>query len=469
MRSDVALKSTVAPYSPVTRSKNAKNGTATTPILASRDSGLGLMLDGSSETVLPSLASTTPMINSGDAVASSVSNNMSKTRYRSGSVGSQAGDARSLNNTAGATYQNGQAPRTRYSRSHTTSRVDLPSEIIANGEIGPLSSLAETTETPSNPPSPKKVKGKGRAYDPDLGMDIYTDDFNSLQINDRYASRRTSQSFGSSDDSTLLTGSSTLPTSLDGSTHLAELAPPAVTSAAGGIFAGLLYAGAQVGKAIGLIPQDLPPGDGGYYNDGEYIQGKRRPNGWMPYPVIRRTSASDGEESEKGLLSLEDSDLDENGTEAEKKRMEQSYFDLPKTEYTRNSQTLPTPALSSKSLSNSKANQMRSSDTRSGQQSDNAFFTSFGRLKNMVTGGAEADSMQAGMASPEAKAHRQGRARSGTLTRRSNAADIPQETVKMDVALKQVVSELGWTLGTLGVVFVVSLGLVAASLVSLPM
>jgi hypothetical protein len=468
MRSDVALKSTVTPYSPATRSKNANNGN-TTSIMASRDSGLGLVLDGSSDTVLPSLTSSAPMVNLGDAVASAVSNNMSKTRYRSGSVGSQAGDARSSNNTAGGTYQNAQAPRTRYNRSHTTSRVDLPSELIARGETGPLSSLAETTETPSNPPSPKKVKGKGRAYDPDLGIDVYTDDFNSVGMNDRYASRRTSQSFGSSDDSTLLTGSSTLPTSLEGSTHLAELASPTVASAAGGILTGLWYAGAQVGKAIGLIPQDLPPGNGGYHNDGEYLQGKRRPNAWMPYPIIRRTSASDGEESEKGLLSHEDSDMDDNGTEAEQKRMEQSYFDLPKTEYTRNSQTLPTPALSSKSLSNPRNNQIRSSDARSGQQGDNAFFASFGRLRNLVTRGDEADSIQNGMASPEAKAHRQGRARSGTLTRRPNAVDMPQETVKMDVALKQVVGELGWTLGTLGVVFVVSLGVVAASLVSLPM
>lgn len=469
MRSDEALKSTIQPYSPVARSRNTKYGPAT-PVKASRDSGLGLILDGSSETVLTSLSSSSPMVNLGDAVTSAVSNTVSKTRFRSGSVGSQAAEARTFHNATGATYQNGQVPRTRYSRSYTTSRVDLPSESVLRNETGVLPAWTETNETPSNPPSPKISKGKGRAYDPDLGMDVYTDDTNNLGLNDRYASRRTSQSFGSSDDSTsLLTGSSTLPTSLDGSTHLPELAPPTVTSAAGGILTGLWFAGTQVGKAMGLIPQDLPPGNDGYQNDGGYRQGKRRSSAWMPYPTVRRTSASDGGESEKGLLSHEDSDMDDSVAEAAHQRTEQSYFDLPKSDYTRTSQTLPTPALSSKSLSHPGTDHMRLGGARSDDSGDTSFgFASFQRMKNMITRGNETDTRD-GMASPEAKAHREGRARSGTPSRRSGNVDAPQDTVKMDVALKKVVGELSWTLGTLGVVFVISLGVVAASLVSLPM
>lgn len=457
-----ALNSATSPYSPATRSSNGKYGT-TTPIKATRDDGLGLMLNASSETVLPSLSST-PMNNFGDAVTSAVSSTMNKTRFRSGSVGSQAAEGRSSSNTAGAIHQNGQAPRTRYNRSYTTSRVDLPSEVLFRAEPAVLPAWTEANETPSNPPSPKILKGKGRAYNPDLGMDIYTEEADNLGLSDRYASRRTSQSFGSSADSTMLTGSSTLPTSLDSSTHLAELAPPAVTSAAGGVLTGLWFAGTQVGKAIGLIPQDLPPG--GSQHDTKNPQGKRRSSAWMPYPTIRRTSASDGEDSEKGLLSHDDSDEDYNASDAA--RETQSYFDLPKSDYTRSSQTLPTPALSAKSLSNPEKEQMRSGGAR---EVDNNRFgvTSFRRMKNMIMRGNAASSIRDGMASPEAKAHREGRARSGTLTRRPGAVDGSQEAVKMDVALKQVVGELSWTLGTLGIVFVVSLGVVAASLVSLPM
>ncbi|GHJ84461.1 hypothetical protein NliqN6_0863 [Naganishia liquefaciens] len=456
-----ALKGTDSPENLAMRSNNGKYGSST-PIKAARDGGLGLMIHEGAETVLPSLPPT-PMNNTGNAVASAVSNTMSKTRFRSGSVGSQATEERSSSNSAGTIHQNGQTSRTRYNRAFTTSRIDLPSEITSRVEPAGLPAWTEANETPSNPPSPKILKGKGRAYDPDLGMDIYPEDADNLGLNDQYASRRTSQSFGSSRDSMPLTRSSTMPTSLDSSTHLAELAPPAVTTAAGGILTGLWLAGTQVGKAIGLIPQDPPPGD--YQNDTAYSQGKRRSSAWMPYPSVRRTSASDGEDSEKGLLSHENSDEDEHGPA----RDTQSYFDLPKSDYARTSQTLPTPALSAKSLSNPEKDQMRLVDSGNANFNDSRFgVTSFRRMKNMVMRGNLARSMRDGMASPEAKAFRQGRTRSGTLTRRSGAADTQQDTVKMDVALKQVVGELSWTLGTLGLVFVVSLGVVAASLVSLP-
>lgn len=443
--------------SPTSRSHITK-----TPTKLLRESGLGLTLDEPSELVLPSLASSST-ITVGDAVTSAVSSTTGKTRYRSGSVGSQLADIKTSSNMAPLPL--GQPPRSRYNRSYTTSRVDPPYETFGKGEKGILSSLEEATEVTSNPPSPGDVKGKGRAYAYNLGTEVYPDDIDTLRLDEGYVSGRTSQSFGSTDDQSLQTGYSSVPSTSDGSSHLVELATPTVTSAAGGILTGLWFAGKQAGKAIGLLPPDLSADLDGYQNDAGYSHGKRRSGAWMSYPTIRRTSASDGEESEKGLLSHEESDAEDDMSRPQQQRGSLSYFDLPKTIDSKTLNTLPTPALSSKSLSNPDA---RGTNLASQRKESTLSLSSFRGMKERIWGWGDYNPAEA-MPSPEAKAHREGRGRSGTLTRPSGPLDIPHATVKMDVALKQVVGELSWTLGTLGLVFVISLGIVAASLVSLPM
>ena len=79
------------------------------------------------------------------------------------------------------------------------------------------------------------------------------------------------------------------------------------------------------------------------------------------------------------------------------------------------------------------------------------------------------DTVPASMPSPDVKAYRQGRPRGATLSNGSGGVDLSPDTSKRNVAIKQVASEMGWTLGILGLVFVISLGIVAAALVSLPM
>lgn len=443
--------------SPTSRSHITK-----TPTKLLRESGLGLTVDEPSEMVLPSLASSSANA-AGDAVTSAVSSTTGKTRYRSGSVGSQLSEIKTANSIVPPPL--GQPPRSRYNRSYTTSRVDAPYETFAKGEKGILSSLEETTEVTSNPPSPGDVKGKGRAYAYNLGIDVYPDDIDTLRLDEGYVSRGTSHSFGSTDDRSLQTGSSLVPSTSDGSSHLVELATPTVTSAAGGILTGLWFAGKQAGKAIGLLPPDLSANLDGYQNDAGYSQGKRRSGAWMSHLSIRRTSASDGEESEKGLLSHEDSDAEDDKRRPMQQQGPLSYFDLPKTIDSKTSHTLPTPALSSKSLSHPDG---RSTNHGSQRKESTFSLSSFRKMKQRIWRGDDYSPMEA-MPSPDAKAHREGRGRSGTLTRSSQPHSVPHETVKMEVALKQVVGELGWTLGTLGLVFVVSLGIVAASLVSLPM
>lgn len=423
-----------------------------------RERGLGLTIGEPVEMILPSLASTST-IAVGDAVTSAVSSTKGKTRFRSGSVGSQVAETRTA--TVAASSPLGQPSRTRYNRSYTTSRIDPPYEASGKGDQGILSSLEETTEVTSNPPSPRDSKGKGRAYAPFPEIDLNPDNIDILRLDNDYPSGRTSQSFGSLDEESLQTGSTS-----DGSSHLVELATPSVTSAAGGILTGLWFTGKQAGRAIGLLPPDVSRDNDGYQNDAGYTQGKRRLGAWMSHPTIRRTSASDGEESEKGLLSYEESDADEDMSRLKQQQGTLSYFDLPKTTDSKGSLTLPTPALSSISLSNPPPHGATSGTQRKGSSFS---ISAFRRMKQRIWRGGDYDSVPNAMPSPEAKAHRQGRGRSGTLSRPSVAVDMPQETVKMDVALKQVVGELGWTLGMLGVVFVVSLGIVAASLVSLPM
>lgn len=452
-----------ASSSPTSRSQNVKFGA--TPTKSPRDSGLGLTVDEASEMVFPSLAPSLSVITTADAVTSAVSS-AGKTRYRSGSVGSRVAETKTAHTHITAPLFSGQPSRSRYNRSFTTSRVDLPSETFAKGERGLLSSLAETIEITSNPPSPGDVKGKGRAYDRNVGID----DLDDLRVDQGYISGRTSRSFESTDGQSLQTGYSSVPSATDDSSHLVELATPTVTSAAGGILTGLWFAGKQVGQAIGLLPQDLSAGRDGYQNDAVYNRGKRRSSAWMSYPIIRRTSASDGEESEKGLLSHEESGGEDDMGGLAQRGPSLSYFDLPKSTYATTSHTLPTPALSSKSLSNPDARNTYVGGEKSGLSKESTLgLSSFRRMKERILRGEEYNPAQAAMPSPEAKAHREGRGRSGTLSSTSGPFDMPHETVKMNVALKQVVGELGWTLGMLGVVFVVSLGIVAASLVSLPM
>lgn len=438
-------------------SPNSKSPVIKTPSRTARERGLGLIVGEPAEMVLPSLASSST-IPVGDAVTSAVAAK-GKTRYRSGSVGSQVAETKTGN--AAASSSLGQPSRSRYNRSYTTSRVDPPYEAFGKGEQGILSALEETTEVTSNPPSPRVSKGKGRAYATHLGIDMYPDNIDILRLDDAFPSGRTSQSFGSTDEQSLRTGSTS-----DGSSHLVELATPTMASAAGGIFTGLWCAGKQAGKAMGLLPPDISVDRDGYQNDAGYTRGKRRSGAWMSHPAIRRTSASDGEESEKGLLSHEESDVDDDVGRSRPRQGSLSYFDLPKTIDSKTSLTLPTPALSTKSLSNPA---VRGTNLGSQRKESTLSLSTFRKMKERIWRRGDYDSVPNAMPSPEAKAHREGRGRSGTLTRTSGAVDTSQETVTMDVALKQVVGELGWTLGTLGVVFLVSLGIVAASLVSLPM
>lgn len=72
-----------------------------------------------------------------------------------------------------------------------------------------------------------------------------------------------------------------------------------------------------------------------------------------------------------------------------------------------------------------------------------------------------------GFSSPEAKAERLARGRSDSLL--LPKAEGEEATVGMNTAFKQVVGELGWTLGMMGVVFLASFGVVAFGIKSLPM
>ena len=72
-----------------------------------------------------------------------------------------------------------------------------------------------------------------------------------------------------------------------------------------------------------------------------------------------------------------------------------------------------------------------------------------------------------GFSSPEAKAERLARGRSDSLLLPKMDAD--DTAVGMNTAFRQVVGELGWTLGIMGIVFFASFGLVAFGIKSMPM
>ncbi|KAJ9105450.1 hypothetical protein QFC21_001821 [Naganishia friedmannii] len=453
-----------SPSTPPTDSRYIKaKSDASVHRVPSRDNGLGLSTDIPMEVPFPSLASSSTMGNAEHAVASAISNTMGRTRYRSGSVGSQIAEGvTSIGQAAlGQQYNQQQSSRTRYNRSYTTSRVDPPLTAGVIGEQGPLFSLTESNETPSNPPSPGQ--SKGHVPGPNLGVELYRHD-----ANDRYGSHNTT--LGYAENKGLLTSSSSIPSTEDGSRLNELLVTPTTGSSSGGILTALWAAGKGLGRAAGLLPPPFMEMQETYQNGGGFYHGKRRSSSWRAFGNVRRASASDGEESEKGLLGLAESDSEDGTATSIQRASSEAYFDLPKSDYS-TSQSLPTPALSSKSLSNPDARHLYANSGAPGasQRAHNILSPAgLNRMKDRIIMGNSYDPVPANMPSPDAKAYRQGRPRGATLSNGSAGADLSPDTVKRNVAIKQVASEMGWTLGILGLVFVTSLGIVAAALVSLP-
>ncbi|KAJ9120697.1 hypothetical protein QFC22_002628 [Naganishia vaughanmartiniae] len=426
----------------------------------SRDNGLGLSLDIPAEVPMPSLASSSTMGNADHAVASAVSNTMGRTRYRSGSVGSQIAEGVTSDGHT-QLYSQQQSSRTRYNRSYTTSRVDPPSTAGVIGDQGPLFSLPESNETPSNPPSPGQ--SKGRVPGPNLGIELYRRDADS-----QFGLHSTTPGYAENEG--LLTSSSSIPSTDDGSRLNESIVTPTTGSSSGGILTALWSAGKGLGRAAGLLPPPFMEMQESYQNDGGFYHGKRRSGSWRAFGNVKRASASDGEESEKGLLGLVESDSEDGTATSIQRASSEAYFDLPKSDYS-TLQSLPTPALSSKSLSNPDARRTyaNAGAPTASQRGQNVLsMASLKKMKDRIMMGNSYDPVPASMPSPDAKAYRQGRPRGATLSTGSAGVDISPETAKRNVAIKQVASEMGWTLGILGLVFVISLGIVAAAVVSLP-
>lgn len=437
---------------------------ASVPRIPSRDNELGLSLDIPGDVPIPSLAATSAMGNAEHAVASAVSNTMGRTRYRSGSVGSQIVEGAAANGHTSISQQHNQqqSSRTRYNRAYTTSRVDLPLSAGVTGDQGPLFSLTESNESPSNPPSPGQ--SKARVPGPNLGIELYRQD-----ADNRYGTHSTTS--GYTENEGLLTSSSSIPSTEDGSRLNELIVTPTTGSSSGGILTALWSAGKGLGRAAGLLPPPFMEMQGTYQNDGGFYHGKRRSGSWRAFGNAGGALASDGEESEKGLLGLVESDSEDGTAHSVQRASSEAYFDLPKSDYPP-LQSLPTPALSSKSLSNPNARPAysNSGSTTASQRAQNVFsLVSLNRLRDRIMMGKSYDPVPATMPSPDAKAYRQGRPRGATLSNGSGGVDLSPDTVKRNVAIKQVASEMGWTLGILGLVFVISLGIVAAALVSLPM
>jgi hypothetical protein len=454
-----------SPSTPPADSRYTKvKSNASVPRIPSRDNGLGLSLDIPAEVPMPSLASSSTMGNTEHAVASAVSNTMGRTRYRSGSVGSQIAEGSASNGQAamGQQYSQQQSSRTRYNRSYTTSRVDPPLTAGVTGEQGPLFSLTESNETPSNPPSPGQ--SKGRVPGPSLGIELYRRD-----ADNRYGSHSTTP--GYTENEGLLTSSSSIPSTEDGSRLNELIVTPTTGSSSGGILTALWSAGKGLGRAAGLVPPPFMEMQETFQNDGGFYHGKRRSGSWRPFGNDRRASASDGEESEKGLLGLVESDSEDDPATSIQRASSEAYFDLPKSDYS-TSQSLPTPALSSKSLSNPHGTRTYANSglpIASQRAYSVLSLASLKRMKDRIMMVDNYDPVPASMPSPDVKAYRQGRPRGATLSNGSGGVDLSPDTAKRNVAIKQVASEMGWTLGILGLVFVISLGIVAAALVSLPM
>jgi hypothetical protein len=148
----------------------------------------------------------------------------------------------------------------------------------------------------------------------------------------------------------------------------------------------------------------------------------------------------------------------------------------------RGGDTLPTPALSRASLSGLQARPAsgRASSSlferrRPGAAASGLGFTaSLWRVKDYLAGTSNKGRNEAyvmkhsgGFSSPEAKAERLARGRSDSLLLPKLDAD--DTVVGMNTAFRQVVGELGWTLGMMGIVFFASFGLVAFGIKSMPM
>lgn len=148
----------------------------------------------------------------------------------------------------------------------------------------------------------------------------------------------------------------------------------------------------------------------------------------------------------------------------------------------RGGDTLPTPALSRASLSGLQARPAsgRASSSlferrRPGAAASGLGFTaSLWRVKDYLAGTANKGRNEAyvmkhsgGSSSPEAKAERLARGRSDSLLLPKLDAD--DTAIGMNTAFRQVVGELGWTLGMMGIVFFASFGLVAFGIKSMPM
>lgn len=158
------------------------------------------------------------------------------------------------------------------------------------------------------------------------------------------------------------------------------------------------------------------------------------------------------------------------------------YADQSASGSARQTDTLPTPALSRASLSglqgrptSGRASSSLFERRRPGAASSgNGITASFWRVKDYLAGTTDKGRGEAyvmkrsrGFSSPEAKAERLARGRSDSLL--LPKAEGEEATVGMNTAFKQVVGELGWTLGMMGVVFLASFGVVAFGIKSLPM
>lgn len=148
----------------------------------------------------------------------------------------------------------------------------------------------------------------------------------------------------------------------------------------------------------------------------------------------------------------------------------------------RGGDTLPTPALSRASLSGLQARPAsgRASSSLFERRRPGAaagghgFAASLWRVKDYLAGTSNKGQTEAyvmkhsgGFSSPEAKAERLARGRSDSLLLPKLDAD--DTAVGMNTAFRQVVGELGWTLGMMGIVFFASFGLVAFGIKSMPM
>ena len=265
----------------------------------------------------------------------------------------------------------------------------------------------------------------------------------------------------------------------------------------GGVIQGL-------GKAVGFNLSNsgryasIPHHD--YAADEDESQQERQTRSWIS--LGKRRSLEDTD-SEKGLNSREPSD--DEGTAASAPRTGGarstrtggsssrrpdggSYFFLEPyasqepSGPSRGTDTLPTPALSRASLSGLQGRPApgRTSSSlferrRPGAMSnDHGFTASFWRVKDYLAGTSSKGRGEAfvmkhsgGFSSPEAKAERLARGRSDSLL--LPKSDGEDATVGMNTAFKQVVGELGWTLGMMGIVFFASFGVVAFGIKSMPM